>query len=448
MKYIPQSYQDQRELLSAIGLKSTDDLFNYIPPGLRMPRKFGYPRAQSESEIRSTFRAITESSRSPSASFAGGGIYQHEIPSIVPFLQGRSEFATAYTPYQPEITQGLLQCIFEFQTLMCQLTETELSNASVYDGATALAEAVLMGLRLKKKSSGKILISEGLHPHYQQVLKTYLTDFSDRIEALPLDGDRLNAASVSSRIEKGDVDLLVTMSPNFFGCVEAYPEFGAAIQRSEALWITSTPDPFVWGILRGPGAFGAHIVTAEGQSFGNGPYLGGASFGIFCTKNEYLRNLPGRLVGETVDTKGRRSYTLTFATREQFIRRDKATSNICTNQNLNMLAGLIHLSTLGKSGVKEVAEHNLSLCEYVKAEIKKFAPRAVSASPSFNEFVVEAGTTAKSLVTAASAEGWVCGIDLGRFKESWKNKLLIHVSEIHSQAQIEKLLGFLKKHLG
>ena len=445
MKYIPQAREDQKQLLDAIGFKNTEELFEQIPAAFRA-KKLNYPPAQSEMELRETFKNISQLSVLPKMNFAGCGIYAHDIPSIVPFLQGRSEFATSYTPYQPEISQGTLQAIFEFQTLACQLTETELSNASMYDGATALAEGVLMALRLKKKSSGKILLSAALHPFYEQTIHTYCSEFKDRIEKIDLEKDHIDLAKLQKVLQTG-ADILVTQSPNIFGVVEDYAQIGEWIQKSETLWVTSTMEAVSFGILRGPGAFGAHIVTADGQSFGNAAYLGGSSFGIFSTRNEYLRQLPGRLVGETVDTKGRRSYTLTFATREQFIRREKATSNICTNNNLNMLAGLIHMATLGKQGLKELASQNLSLCEYLKNKIRAETQFSISNSPTFNEFVVETTKPASVFVEKAASEGWVCGVDLGRFNPAWKNKLLIHVSELHRPQDLNRVVTFLKQGL-
>lgn len=444
MKYIPQGKADEKALLDAIGFRSTDELFSHIPTHLRIRGDLDYPRAQSELEIRKTFEDIVKLSPSPSLSFAGCGIYNHYIPSIVPSILGRSEFATAYTPYQPEISQGLLQAIYEYQTLACQLTECELSNASVYDGATALAEGVLMALRLKKKSSGKILIPKNIHPFYQEVLHSYLTSFLDRVEELPTLTDSVDLKALSSL---NNIDVIVTQSPNVFGVIEDYSAISEFVKKSDAFWVTSTMEPFAWGVLKGPGAFGAHIVTGEGQSFGNAPYLGGSSFGIFTTRNEYLRNLPGRLVGETVDQKGRRSFVLTFATREQFIRRDKATSNICTNQNLNMLAGLIHLATLGKQGFKEVAQQNFNRAEYLKNEIRRLSNCRVSSSPTFNEFVVELPQEASKLVDHATKENWVAGVDLGRLNPSWKNKLLIHTNELHSLDEMNRLLRFIKTYV-
>jgi glycine dehydrogenase subunit 1 len=445
MKYIPQSAQDQRALLDAVGLKSTDELFHFIPQHLRLSRKFDYPKAQSEAELRATFRSLVQSSPSPMVSFAGGGIYQHDIPSVVPFLQGRSEFATAYTPYQPEISQGTLQAIFEFQSLVCQLTECELSNASLYDGATSLAEAVLMGLRVKKKTQGKILISGALHPFYLRVIQSYCSAFADRLEIIPLKGDQLDHDALARALNQS-ADLVVTQSPNVFGVIENDEAIGRLVGGSSAMWITSTMEPMSWGVLRGPGAFGAHIVTAEGQSLGTSPILGGASYGIFASRMEYLRQLPGRLVGETVDEKGRRAYTLTFATREQFIRREKATSNICTNQNLNMLAGLIHMATLGKEGLRLVAQRNLSHTEYVKNQIRQSGSISVSQSPTFNEFCLDLKKPARALVDKAADEGWVCGIDLGRLNSAWERKLLIHCSEIHTKTQLDRLAQFIKEN--
>lgn len=445
MKYIPQGAEDRSELLRALNISTTDEAFRAIPEQLRIRKALDYPTAQSELELRKTFDQISSLSKVPSLSFSGCGIYSHDIPSIVPFLQSRSEFSTAYTPYQPEISQGLLQCIFEYQTLACQLTEMELSNASLYDGATALGEAALMGLRIKKKSSGKILVSELLHPHYLDVLYTYCESFKDRIEILPAKADRIDIQSLKQRASQEDIDFLITQSPNIFGVIENYAEIAKISKDSDLFWITSTMEPLSFGLTHGPGFYGAQIATSEGQSFGNHPYMGGSTYGIFCTRNEYLRNLPGRLVGETVDEKGRRSFTLTFATREQFIRRGKATSNICTNNNLNMLAGLIHLATLGKQGIRQLALTNFSKTEYCKSKLKDIPGLEISNSPTFNEFCVHLkNKTAQEVVRAAAAESWVCGVDLGRFKSEWKHKLLIHTSELHSKDQIDHLIEFLR----
>ena len=445
MKYIPLAEQDKAEILKQIGVSDIEKLFESIPKNLRVNSDLDYPKAQSEMEIRRTFDKLESLSPRPDMSFAGCGIYQHDLPAIIPNIQGRAEFATAYTPYQPEISQGLLQCIFEFQTLACQLTETELSNASLYDGATSLGEAVLMALRIQKKNEGKILITGALHPHYEQVLNTYGSAFADKMEVLELNQDRLDLAKLKAKLQSERIDVLVTQSPNVFGCLEDYDEIGKLLKaHPKTLWVTSTMEPLVWGLLKGPGAFGAHIVTAEGQSFGNASYLGGSSYGFFCTKNEFIRNLPGRLVGETVDEESKRAFTLTFATREQFIRRGRATSNICTNNNLNMLAGLIHLCSLGKAGIREMASQNLSKTEYLKSRLP--ADR-LSGSPTFNEFTIETKTPAATLVERSSNQNWICGVDLGRFKSEWKHKLLIHISELHTKEQIDQLASFLLKEV-
>lgn len=441
MKYIPQSETDTRALLSAIGMQSVDELFASIPKQHRLPKTMDYPKAQSELELRRSFQKLSSLSPRPKQSFAGCGIYQHDIPSIVPYLQSRAEFATSYTPYQPEVSQGTLQYIFEYQTLACQLTETELSNSSLYDGATSLGEAVLMALRILKKSEGKIWIPETLHPNYAEVVHAYADQFESRLQGFDCPQGRVDPAALSKILNDGDI--LITQSPNLFGSIEDDAAIGAVVKSKKAFWITSTMEPLVWGILRGPGAFGAEIVTGEGQSFGNAPYLGGSSFGIFCTKDEYIRNLPGRLVGETVDSSGRRSYTLTFATREQFIRRGRATSNICTNNNLNMLAGLIHLATLGKSGIKTLAEINLAKSEFAKKELRARGIE-IQGDQHFNEFTCELKKPAAELVAKAADAGWVVGVDLGRFKPTWKHKLLIHVSELHSREQILALANFVE----
>lgn len=442
MKYIPQSETDLNDLCQSIGIKSVDELFSGIPESLRVKDNLDYPTALSEIELRDYFKELAEYSPQPKMSFAGAGVYQHDIPSIVPYIQARSEYATAYTPYQPEISQGLLQCIFEYQTLACQLTEMELSNASLYDGATSLGEAALMALRIKKKAKGKILVPTNIHPAYRQVLDTYLEHFSDRIEELPYKGDRIDLDALKSMAT--DADFIITQSPNIFGVIEDYAAISKIVKDNELFWMTSTMEALSFAFLRGPGAFGADIVTGEGQSFGNATYLGGSSYGIFTCKQDYIRNLPGRLVGETVDQDGKRSYVLTFATREQFIRRGRATSNICTNNNLNMIAGLFHMVTLGKTGLKQLAHQNFSKSEYAKKSLRN-AGLKVSESPSFNEFVVETSKEAAEYVAKAADENWICGVDLGIWRNEWKHKLLVHTSELHKKDQIDQLANFLQK---
>lgn len=445
MKYIPQSQEDLSALLSTIGVSKTDELFSDIPDKYRVGDDLGYPKAKSELELRNYFKEITKQSPQPKLSFAGCGIYSHDIPSIVPFLQGRSEFATSYTPYQPEISQGTLQAIYEFQSLAAQMTETELSNASLYDGATSLGEAVLMALRILKKSSGKILLSSSIHPNYLEVTKTYCEPFLDRFEMMEIKNYQTDLSKLEERLAKGDVDIFVSQSPNLFGTIEDYARIGELTRKNNTFWISSTMEALAFGMMQGPGKFGCEIVTAEGQSFGNSPYLAGTGFGLFCTKQEYIRNLPGRLVGETTDEQGRRSFVLTFATREQFIRRGRATSNICTNNNLNMLAGLIHLVTLGKKGLSELAQQNFSKTEYLKSQLSSMDGIQVADTATFNEFVVETTKPAYELVNAGLTQSWVVGVDLGRLNHQWKHQLLIHVNEQHSRAQLDQLAEFLKK---
>lgn len=445
MKYIPQSETDQKQILDFLGLETAEEVFNDIPKSLRTKNVLDYPKAQSEIELRRSFRKLAGLSSLPKTSFCGAGIYRHYVPSIVPTLQLRSEFATAYTPYQPEISQGTLQAIFEFQTLACQLTETEISNATLYDGATSLAEGVLMALRLKKRSEGKVLIPSLLHPFYREVIDTYCAPFNDRIETFNCENNQLSIEALKSRLQKGDVDVLVTQSPNVFGVIENYPEIGKLVEGAGCLWVTSTMEPVSWGLLRGPGVYGAHIVTGEGQSFGNAPYLGGSTYGIFCSKKDFVRQLPGRLVGETLDVEGRRSYTLTFSTREQFIRREKATSNICTNHNLNMLAGLIHLASLGKQGIRELALQNYALTEHLKDRIRNETKLKLTEEPTFNEFTLNLPVAASDLVEKATQEGWICGFDLGRWNPTWKSKILIHVNELHNESDFDQMIELFKQ---
>ncbi len=350
-RYLPHTQEEIEEMLKTIGLKGLRDLFEVIPENCRFSGSLNLPTPLSEPDLREHLRHL----QSPLYTcFLGGGAYYHFIPSVVSHLISRSEFYTAYTPYQPEISQGTLQAIFEYQTLMCQLTGMEVSNASMYDGASSLAEAVLMAYRITKKK--KVLLSEAIHPEYRKVIQTYLASDQQPIILIPYEreGGRTDEAILFDRLSE-DVSAVVIQNPNFFGVIEDLHKIVEKVHQAGALVIIGFSEAIAYGILAPPGTMGADIVAGEGQSLGIPLSYGGPYLGIFTTREKFVRNMPGRLVGETVDLEGKRGFVLTLATREQHIRRERATSNICTNEGLCALMATIFLSSLGREGLKELA---------------------------------------------------------------------------------------------
>ncbi|HEY0727265.1 MAG TPA: aminomethyl-transferring glycine dehydrogenase subunit GcvPA, partial [Pyrinomonadaceae bacterium] len=331
MRYIPNSPEERTEMLEAIGLKSAEQLFDSIPQELRLQRPLNTPAALSEIELLDKFERLgRRNAAAQRTSFLGAGAYSHYIPTIVDHIISRSEFFTAYTPYQPEISQGTLQTIFEFQTLVCQLTGMEVANASMYDGSTALAEAVLMAERVTRRS--KVIASAAVHPQYLEVVKTYVQHAGIDLEIAEFDEKTGQAGAALANAVDDKTAALVVQSPNFFGCIEDLKALADAAHAKGALLIVAITEAMSLGLLKSPGACGADIVVAEGQSFGVPLSFGGPYVGLFATRDKYARQIPGRLVGEAYDKKGRRGFVLTLATREQHIRREKATSNICTNE--------------------------------------------------------------------------------------------------------------------
>ncbi|HSR13520.1 MAG TPA: aminomethyl-transferring glycine dehydrogenase subunit GcvPA, partial [Thermodesulfobacteriota bacterium] len=387
MRYLPHAERDLAEMLAAVGAGKLEDLLEVLPGQLRLQRPLGLPRPLSEMELVQNLRSMSEAGKGvkPWVSFLGAGAYDHYIPSVVDHVLRRSEFYTAYTPYQPEVSQGTLQAIFEYQTLICQLTGMDIANASVYDGASAVAEAVLMGQRLKGRK--KCLLAETVHPEYRMVVRTYTEPLGLEAVKVPYTKDGRVDAEALDKALGGDVSSVVVQQPNFFGCIEDIEPIARMAHSRDALLIVAVAEPLSLAILQPPGACGADIVVGEGQSFGNAVNFGGPYVGFFATKENFLRSMPGRLVGETVDHNGRRGFILAVATREQHIRREKATSNICTNQALCALAVLTYLSLMGKQGLRELAEMNLSKCEYAKRKMGETGLLRFSA-PTFNEFVL------------------------------------------------------------
>jgi len=441
LRYIPNSPDERVEMLRQIGVASIENLFDSIPEDLRLRQVLNVPAAMSELELLAKFEQTAV--RNPAArriSFLGGGAYAHYVPTIVDHLISRSEFFTSYTPYQPEISQGTLQAIFEFQTLVCQLTGMDIANASMYDGSTAMAEAVLMAERITKRS--KVIVSSAVHPQYLEVAHTYVQHAGIELRESLYCTETGTTLPESLAAIDDQTAAIVVQSPNFFGCIEDLKALGDKAHAKGALLIVAVTEAMSFGQLRSPGAGGADIVIAEGQSFGVPLSFGGPYVGLFATRDKYARQIPGRLVGEAYDKEGRRGYVLTLATREQHIRREKATSNICTNEGLIALAATVYLETMGRRGVQEVAYQCAQKAHYAAREIAKIEGFALPFSaPFFDEFVVRAPIEASTLLDRLAREKAIDGgIALSRFDSSRPNDFLVCVTETNTREQIDALV--------
>ncbi len=432
-------------MLSEIGLTSADELFRSIPADVLLNRKLDVTEPLAENEVIAAMESYADANTAArKISFLGGGVYSHFSPTIVDHLIQRSEFFTSYTPYQPEVTQGTLQYIFEFQTLVCQLTGMDVANASMYDGSTAMAEAFLMAQRVTKRD--KVLVAETVHPEYLQVAKTY-TQHGD------LTLGTVGFEEGSGRIREADLDKLdketaaiVIQSPNFFGCVEELAEVAEKAHAVGALLVVVVTEAISFGLLKTPGECGADIVVAEGQSFGVPMSFGGPHVGLFACKQKYVRNMPGRLAGVAYDKDGNRGFVLTLATREQHIRREKATSNICTNQGLIALAATIYLETMGKKGLQEVAMQNAQKAAYAAKKISGIEGYSLAfSSPKFNEFVVTGPRNAEETLQSLSGDKNILGgIALSKYYDDRANDFLVCVTETNSKEQIDSLVDALR----
>lgn len=445
MRYIPNSPEERAEMLKAVGLNSAEELFDSIPAGLRLREQLKTPAAISEMELIAGFEELAArntASRRPS--FLGAGAYSHYSPTIVDHLISRSEFFTAYTPYQPEISQGTLQAIFEFQTLICQLTGMDVANASMYDGSTALAEAVLMAERVTRRK--KVITSAAVHPEYLEVADTYVQHYGIELKLAATDTQTglISAEGLNELDEQ--TAALVVQSPNFFGCVEDIQALAERAHSVGALLIVAVTESISLGFLRSPGACGADIVVAEGQSFGVPVSFGGPFVGLFATRDKYARQIPGRLVGEAFDKQGRRGFVLTLATREQHIRREKATSNICTNEGLIALAATVYMETMGRRGLQEVAEQCAQKAAYAARSIAALNGFSLPFSaPRFNEFVVHAPIEASGLLSRLAAEKNITGgLALSRYYKERPNDFLVCVTETNSRREIDALVSGLR----
>ena len=446
MRYIPNSPDERAEMLKEIGVATTDNLFDSIPEELRLRDHLNVPAAMSELELLKQFEEMgARNQAAQRTSFLGGGAYSHYIPTIVDHLISRSEFFTAYTPYQPEISQGTLQAIFEFQTLVCQLTGMDIANASMYDGSTAMAEAVLMAERVTRRT--KVIVSSAVHPQYLEVAHTYVQHAGIELQQALYCTETGTTLPESLNAIDDKTAAVVVQSPNFFGCVEDLQALGEKAHAHGALLIVAVTEAMSFGLLRSPGACGADIVVAEGQSFGVPMSFGGPYVGLFATRDKYARQIPGRLVGEAFDKKGRRGFVLTLATREQHIRREKATSNICTNEGLIALAATIYLETMGRRGVQEAAQQSAQKAHYAAREISRLEGFSLPFSgPFFNEFVVRAPVAASPLLDRlARVKAIDGGIALSRFDSDRPNDFLVCVTETNTRSEIDALVEGLKQ---
>jgi glycine dehydrogenase subunit 1 len=424
-------------MLADIGLERIEDLFDQIPEQLKLKEAIGVGDPMSEPELLEYFRRLASENRIDYQSFLGAGAYSHFIPVIIDSLISRAEFFTAYTPYQPELSQGTLQYTFEFQTMICQLTGMEVANSSLYDGSTAVAEAVLMANRVTRRS--RFIIADTVHPQYREVVSAYtknlgLTiDHVDHTEAGTLDPTSLG-------IDK-ETAAVVVQSPNFFGCVEDLAAIAGAAHEAGALLVVALAEPMSLGVLKPPGACGADIVAGETQSFGIPLSYGGPYCGMFATLDKHVRQMPGRLVGEARDSEGRRGYVLTLSTREQHIRREKATSNICTNQGLFALMATVYLSTMGKRGVQEVARQNLQKAHYAASEISKLDGFDLKFSaPFFNEFVVRTPGPVTEVMKRLLDKKMIGGVAVQRYYPEMTDSMLVCVTETSKKEAIDKLV--------
>jgi glycine dehydrogenase subunit 1 len=442
MRYIPNTDEDVRIMLERIGAPSVESLFSRIPERLRLPRPLDVPRAASEQEVMAALGAMAQRNAHLESHrfFLGAGVYPHFIPSAVDALAGRSEFYTSYTPYQPEISQGTLQTIFEWQTMVCGLTGLEVANASMYDGASATAEAALMAMRLTKRP--KIVISAGLHPHYRDVLETYVDGPGGKIVAGARGGD---GRSVSFReLVDDETACVILQQPAFLGALEDVQAAAAAAHAHGALLVVTVTEALSLALLRAPGEIGADVVCGEAQSFGVPMAFGGPHLGFLAARSAHVRQMPGRLVGQTVDTEGRRGFVLTLSTREQHIRRERATSNICTNQGLMLLRATIYLALLGRHGLRRLAEQNLAKAEYAKAQVARTKGlRLPLSAPTFNEFVVGVPDSAAAALARALEGGIVGGLDLAPYAEDVGPAVLVCTTELVSRTDIDRLVGAL-----
>ncbi|HZQ04031.1 MAG TPA: aminomethyl-transferring glycine dehydrogenase subunit GcvPA [Gaiellaceae bacterium] len=436
MSYLSLTDADREAMLAAIGVDSVDELFRDVPVGVRFSRELDLPPALAEADLTRELERLAGRNALPEVSFLGAGIYDHYVPGVVDAVLQRGEFLTAYTPYQPELSQGVLQAIFEYQTAICELTGLDVANASGYDGTTVAADACFVA----KQATGrtKIVVTEATSPQVRQVVKTYARGFGLDVVEVPHDGGTTDPDRV--RESSGDAAAVLFQQPNFFGCLEPAPDLAAVASEADALAVAHV-DLVSLGVLEAPGNYGCALAVGEGQSAGNWMSYGGPHYGFLAARQNYIRRLPGRIVGETVDAAGKRGYVLTLQTREQHIRREKATSNITTNQTLLALAGLVHLSLLGPQGLRETGETCMALAQYAKERLTARGLELLfPEKATFKEFAVRVGRNAADAIRSARARGVHPGYALGRDYPGLDDAILVAVTERRTTDEIDRLV--------
>jgi len=440
MPYLPNTPDDQQAMLKAIGAASLEELFAMVPADLRLDRPLDLPPALGELELTARMAALAgrNTSAEQAVCFLGGGSYDHFIPAVVDFVAARSEFYTSYTPYQAEASQGNLQALFEYQTLIAQLTGMDVANSSLYDGGSATAEAVLMALSAARRGQ-RVVVAASVHPEYREVVATYLANLNVDIVTVATPGGTLDAQQLQAAVDDHTACVLI-QHPNFFGCLEDVDMVAGVAHRTGALVIAAF-DPISLGLLKRPGDFGADIAVAEGQALGNPLAFGGPYLGILACREQFLRRMPGRLVGQTADRRGKRCWVLTLQTREQHIRREKATSNICTNQGLLALRTAVYLAAMGPAGMRAVAELCLQKAHYARQRLTAGTRLSLAFDrPTFKEFVVRASDgRVDDLLESARREGILAGAALGRWYPELADCLLLAVTEKRTKEEIDKL---------
>jgi glycine dehydrogenase subunit 1 len=437
-RYTSATDADRREMLDAIGIESTEELFEQIPADLRLGRPLDLPAGMSEAEVYERLAALADRNvdAEREVTFLGAGMYDHYVPAIVDAITQRSEFLTPYTPYQPEISQGGLQVMFEFQTAMSELTGLPVSNAGLYEGPSSVASAAYLAMGATGRS--RLVVSRGLHPHSREALATYSEGYGSTVEEVGLEGGLTDAAALSEAVGE-DTAAVFLQSPNFLGAVEDVAALGAAAKEHGALVVVAV-DPMTLGILKPPGESGADVAVGEGQPLGNRLDFGGPSFGFFCATEEHMRRMPGRIAGETTDVDGRRGFVLALQTREQHIRREKATHNICTAQALNALAGMVHLAWLGREGFRELGELLARRTAYARealAGVEGVEP--LHDAPVVREFAVRLQAPVAAVLDRLAAQGIAGGYPLGRDYPEFEDGLLVAITERRSREDIDAL---------
>ncbi|HEY2584925.1 MAG TPA: aminomethyl-transferring glycine dehydrogenase subunit GcvPA [Tepidisphaeraceae bacterium] len=442
MDYVQITPRQRDEMLKAVGARSIDDLLKQVPAEFRLTEPLNLPAALDEFSLKRHLSELAAQNNpvDEKVCFLGAGAYDHFVPTVVDFLAMKGEFLTAYTPYQAEASQGSLQAFFEFQTMVCQLTGMQVANASLYEGATAMAEAAIMALNITGKR--EIIVSEGVHPHYRQVLKTYLSDLPARYTEIPLKNGVIDTQELESDLES-DTAAIICQSPNFLGHIERVETVTKFAHANESLMI-QVFNPLSLGLLKHPGEMGVDIAVGEGQPLGIPLQFGGPYLGLFATKMQYVRKMPGRLVGQTVDAEGRRAFCLTLQTREQHIRREKATSNVCTNQGLLALRASVYMATMGPAGLKQAAQLCYNKTHYLVDRLKHAGiQRRFPQQPFFNEVLVQLERPVSEVLDDASRAGILAGYPIGQDYPELADCLLIAVTEKRTRAEIDRLVDLL-----